>query len=75
MPLAQNLLRRGLLAAGELSLGAVIPPLALPEQHIHRLKLLGPLQRESLWEITAVREIRIEAEKIANEIACSCAPL
>jgi uncharacterized NAD(P)/FAD-binding protein YdhS len=70
-PLVQNLLRRGVIEAGELALGAVIGGSALPKQHIHRLKLLGALQRESLWEITAVREIRLEAAKIAREIVRS----
>jgi len=68
MPLVRNLLRRGFLAPGELGLGAHPTKTTLPESGRKRFKLIGPLQRESLWEITAVRELRLEAEKLAQEI-------
>jgi uncharacterized NAD(P)/FAD-binding protein YdhS len=67
-PLVTNLLRRGILAAGKYKLGADLSRTSLSSDGISRLKLLGPIQRESLWEITAVRELRLEAQKIAREI-------
>ena len=68
MPLVKNLLRSGVIAPGELGLGVHATKTTLPESGRNRLKLIGPLQRESLWEITAVRELRLEAEKLAHEI-------
>jgi uncharacterized NAD(P)/FAD-binding protein YdhS len=67
-PLVTNLLRRGILATGKYKLGADLSRTSLSSDGISRLKLLGPIQRESLWEITAVRELRLEAQKIAKEI-------
>jgi uncharacterized NAD(P)/FAD-binding protein YdhS len=60
-PLVQNLLRRGLVKPGPLKLGIV--------ESAPHLWVIGPLQRENLWEITAARELREEAEKIATLIA------
>jgi uncharacterized NAD(P)/FAD-binding protein YdhS len=37
-------------------------------EHAVPLWLLGPLQREDLWEITAVREIRQQAQDVAAEV-------
>lgn len=68
MPLIKNLLLRGVIAPGELGLGAHPAKTTLPESGRKRFKFIGPLQRESLWEITAVRELRLEAEKLAKEI-------
>jgi uncharacterized NAD(P)/FAD-binding protein YdhS len=84
LPLIQSLCTRGLLRAGELGLGAKITTDALPEGALGRIALLGPLQREDLWEITAVREIRLEAKRLTEqmvallaqrrELRSSCAP-
>jgi uncharacterized NAD(P)/FAD-binding protein YdhS len=61
-PLARRLVERQLLVPGPLKLGGFIP-----EQN-DALWLLGPLQRESSWEITAVRELREEALKVATAV-------
>jgi len=44
-----------------------LSPLCVREGAIP-LWLLGPLQREDLWEITAVREIRQQAQDVAAEV-------
>lgn len=79
LPLVKNLLARGILVRGELGLGADSTNTALPENVRCKCRIIGPLQREALWEITAVRELRNEAERLANEIAatmaCSPSPL
>ena len=59
-PLIRNLLRRGLITPGPLRLGIV--------QSAQKLTVVGPLQREILWEITAVRELREEAQLQAGTI-------
>ena len=59
-PLIRNLLRRGLITPGPLRLGIV--------QSAQKLTVVGPLQRELLWEITAVRELREEAQLQAGTI-------
>lgn len=59
-PLVQNLLHHGSITAGPLKLGVM--ELAPP------FWMIGPLQRESLWEITAARELREEAARVADEI-------
>jgi uncharacterized NAD(P)/FAD-binding protein YdhS len=56
--LLQNLTRKGLIHKGSLSLGIAG---SIPE-----ISVIGPLQRENLWEITAVRELREEAARIAS---------
>ena len=61
-PLARRLVERQLLLPGPLKLGGFIP-----EQN-EALWLIGPLQRESHWEITAVRELREEALKVATGV-------
>jgi uncharacterized NAD(P)/FAD-binding protein YdhS len=59
-PLIRNLLRRGLITPGTLRLGIV--------HSAPKLAVVGPLQRELLWEITAVRELREEAQLQAAAI-------
>jgi uncharacterized NAD(P)/FAD-binding protein YdhS len=59
-PLIRNLLYRGLITAGPLGLGIV--------ESVDKLSVIGPLQRESRWEITAVRELREEAQSQASSI-------
>lgn len=67
-PLIQNLIQQGLLKTGPLKLGA------LPPQETHALHgartlwVVGPLQRETGWEITAVRELREEALTVAHDV-------
>jgi uncharacterized NAD(P)/FAD-binding protein YdhS len=62
-PLVQNLLRRGLLTPGPLKLGARSSAPTMPNEP--PLFVVGPIQREDLWEITAVRELREEAQSAA----------
>jgi uncharacterized NAD(P)/FAD-binding protein YdhS len=68
MPLIQKLLSKGTITAGALRLGVAPNQTALPEIAASRLDIIGPLQREALWEITAVRELRMYAEKAAARI-------
>jgi uncharacterized NAD(P)/FAD-binding protein YdhS len=67
-PLIRSLLSRGIFRAGTLGLGVDMTESSLSPDARQRFKVLGPLQREELWEITAVREIRVEAAKIAQEL-------
>lgn len=64
--LVKNILKRGVIKMGPLGLGGEIVEDAPGSS---RLFMIGPLQRESLWEITAVREIREEAVKLADSLA------
>lgn len=68
LPVVRNLCARGWLCPGELGLGARINTDTLPPGAIGRIAILGPLQREDLWEITAVREIRLEAKRLAQQL-------
>lgn len=63
--LPKHLLERGFLKAGVLGLGVE----QREEQRRKGFFLIGPLQREELWEITAVRELREEAHRVAHEMA------
>ncbi len=67
MPLIKELLHKGGLRVGTLGLGVSISYDFFGAGSPHSIALIGPLQREDLWEITAVREIRAEAAKIAKE--------
>ena len=69
MPLIQKLLERKIIQPGPLGLGVDLSNSALPLQAQERFKIIGPLQREALWEITAVRELRLEAAKVAQSIS------
>jgi uncharacterized NAD(P)/FAD-binding protein YdhS len=62
MPLIRNLLRRGIIVAGRLGLGIEPGQTSLPSDAQQRFHVVGPLQREALWEITAVRELRVDVE-------------
>jgi len=62
-PLLRNLHATGLLLPGPLGLG----PLCATSDTVP-LWLVGPLQREVLWEITAVREIREHAHEVARQV-------
>ncbi len=68
LPLVRNLLRRGIIRPGALGLGVDPIESSLPRDAQQRFRILGPLQREQLWEITAVREIRSEAVRLAEEL-------
>jgi uncharacterized NAD(P)/FAD-binding protein YdhS len=68
MPLIQRLISRGIITPGKLRLGVAPSQTSLPTVAASRLEIIGPLQREALWEITAVRELRIYAEKIAANV-------
>ena len=63
VPLLQSLRDHGLIEPGPLGLG----PRTTPEAAAS-LWLIGPLRREDLWEITAVREIRQQAIEVVAEI-------
>jgi uncharacterized NAD(P)/FAD-binding protein YdhS len=63
VPLLRKLHAHGLIEPGPLGLG----PITTREAPTS-LWFLGPLQREELWEITAVREIRQQAGEVATEI-------
>jgi uncharacterized NAD(P)/FAD-binding protein YdhS len=63
VPVLQSLRAHGLISPGPLG----VSPRATREAAAS-LWLLGPLQREDLWEITAVREIRQQAQEVAAEI-------
>jgi uncharacterized NAD(P)/FAD-binding protein YdhS len=68
-PLLRNLLARGIVRVGELKLGiSLAAEGTIPQEYDDCLRILGPLQREELWEITAVREIRVEAARIAQQL-------
>lgn len=69
MPLVRKLIERKIIIPGDLKLGVAPGVSSLPEPAQKRFRIIGPLQREELWEITAVRELRIEAERVAQEIA------
>lgn len=63
-PLLKSLLSQQLVRPGPLGLGIGAPaPATVPGLYV-----IGPLQRETLWEITAVRELREEAQRVAHSI-------
>jgi uncharacterized NAD(P)/FAD-binding protein YdhS len=68
LPLARSLVASGLVTRGPLRLGARVATERLPEHVASRLLLVGPLEREDLWEITAVRELRDSAERAAKRL-------
>jgi uncharacterized NAD(P)/FAD-binding protein YdhS len=72
-PLVQQLLLDGLLVPDELGLGIQATPdgaiLDRQSQVVPNLYTLGPLLKAQLWETTAIPEIRIQAEKLAQRLA------
>lgn len=60
-PLVRSLYLQGILTPGPLRAGAGIT-------NTSRVSLIGSLQREERGEITAVRELRAEAVRVADEI-------
>ncbi|MDO8212309.1 FAD/NAD(P)-binding protein [Conexibacter sp. CPCC 206217] len=72
-PLLQGMLASGVASADPLSLGlratpdgALLAADGTVQPHLH---LLGPLRRGELWETTAMREIRNQAQTVAHAIA------
>jgi uncharacterized NAD(P)/FAD-binding protein YdhS len=70
-PLIQDLLRQELITTGPLKLGAEETKSNSAGASTKVLWILGPLQRETRWEITAVRELREEALSIAQQVMSS----
>jgi uncharacterized NAD(P)/FAD-binding protein YdhS len=62
-PLLQRLVAQNLIIPGPLKLGGIA------NDKIDSLWLVGPIQRETHWEITAVRELREEAARTAQAVA------
>ncbi len=70
VPLFQNLLRRGLIRPDELDMGieigadfAVIDRKGRPSEFLFAI---GPLMKGTLWETTAVPELRGQAMRVAQ---------
>jgi uncharacterized NAD(P)/FAD-binding protein YdhS len=74
-PLIQQLLRRGLARTDEMGIGLeVTSELALLEEDgraSQLLSLVGPLLKGSLWEATAVPELRVHAANVAARVCAS----
>ena len=83
-PLLRQMLAEGLIAPGPLGLGiacgadgAVLRNAAAPgaaaaqDERVGGLWALGPLAKGEYWEITAVPDIRVQAERVAQRIAHS----
>jgi len=70
VPLFQNLLRRGLIRADALDMGIEVgPDFAVPDREGNMSEFLfaiGPLMKGSLWETTAVPELRGQAMRVAE---------
>lgn len=63
-PLIESLLAQELIRPGKLALGLDTSG-ASSEPHFF---VVGPLQKEALWEVTAVRELREQAQQVASRI-------
>lgn len=70
VPLFRNLLRRGLIRADELDMGIDVGPefnvLDGDGNHSDFLFAIGPLMKGTLWETTAVPELRGQAMRVAE---------
>ncbi len=66
-PLAHSLLAQGLVRPGALKLG-VEPESPSSDSNF---MVLGPMQKEQLWETTAVRELRQQAAQLAQRIVAA----
>jgi uncharacterized NAD(P)/FAD-binding protein YdhS len=62
--LSKRLIQRGYVKRGALRLGVE----STEERPRQGFFFVGPLQREELWEITAVRELREEAQRVATSV-------
>ena len=71
-PLFQNLLKRGLVCPDELDMGIDVgPDFAVIDAEGHKSKFLyaiGPLMKGTLWETTAVPELRGQAMRVAQQL-------
>lgn len=75
-PLEAQLLRDGLLATDALGLGFDADAsgrVQVNDELVPGLYLLGPARRGDRWEATAVPELRVDAENLAQAVL-SCAP-
>lgn len=63
-PLVRSLLAQGLLQSGPMGLG-VHPARGSGAPGLH---VIGPMEREALWEVTAVRELRERARDLARTL-------
>lgn len=76
-PLIRSLLDRGVSRPGPLSLGLDVSPtgslIDARGNASERIFAMGPMRRESLWETTAVRELRIQAQDLAARLKGDCA--
>jgi uncharacterized NAD(P)/FAD-binding protein YdhS len=76
-PLLRAIQERGIARPGPLGLGldvddtgALVGRDGRPDPRIHTL---GPLLKEALWESTAVRELRVQAQDVARRVLDACA--
>ena len=78
VPLFQNLLQRELIRPDELDLGIdVAPDFAVIDRKGDKSEFLfaiGPLMKGTLWETTAVPELRGQAMRVAQSILADVAP-
>ncbi|MFO0958682.1 MAG: FAD/NAD(P)-binding protein [Isosphaeraceae bacterium] len=66
-PLLASLIARGIARPGPLALGLdVLDSGAVDGPASDRLFAIGPIRKESLWETTAVRELRTQAQDLAR---------
>lgn len=72
LPLFDNLLRRGLVCLDDLDMGIQVDDeFATIDQHgasSGMLYAIGPLLKGSLWETTAVPELRVQAMRVAETL-------
>lgn len=67
VPLYKNLLRRGLIRPDELDMGIEVgPDFAVAGNSSDLLFAIGPLMKGTLWETTAVPELRGQAMRVAE---------
>lgn len=71
--LLKNLLQRGLIRPDPLGLGVEVP--RQPSQEEDPLHTVGSLRRGSLWESTAVPELRVQAAQLARQLIASRAEM
>lgn len=67
-PLLRSATSQGLLCSDELGLGARTDGMGRSKSAPAPLWLIGPLRRADRWESSAVRELRVQAAEIADDI-------
>lgn len=79
VPLFQNLLRRGLIRPDELDMGIDVGPdfsvIDRDGRKSEFLYAIGPLMKGTLWETTAVPELRGQAMRVAQSILEEAEPV